>query len=116
MLEGLAQARLARVVALRLLVDLDAGLAREGPKGLGKRDAIALHDEAEDVAAQAAPKALPGLARGGDHERGGLLTVEGAEPLERGSGLLQLDGLAHNVDDAELVLDLGCDACCRDGT
>jgi hypothetical protein len=39
--------------------------------------------------------------------------MERAEPLERGARLLQLDRLADDVDDGELVLDLCCDACGR---
>ena len=114
-LECLAQARLARVVPARVLIDLDAGLGRERPKRVRERDAVPLHDEAEDVPAQPATKAFPGLARWCHDERRGLLAVKGTQPLERGAGLPELNRLADDVSDAELVLDLGRDACCRDG-
>ena len=50
------------ILALRPLVDLDAGALGERAERLGERDAVALHDEAEDVAAQAAAEAVPALA------------------------------------------------------
>ena len=57
--EDLAKAGLVGVLALRPLVDLDAGPLGERPERLGERHAVALHDEAEDVAAKAAAEAVP---------------------------------------------------------
>ena len=76
----------------------------------GNEQAVALHHEAEDVAALAAAEALPRFAAGRHRERRRLLAVERAQALVRGPGLLQLDRLADDVDDAELALDFGCDA------
>ena len=114
-LEHLAQALALRVLARRALVELDPGARGQAPQGLGEVDPVALHDEAEDVAALAAAEAVPRLARGRDHERRGLLPVERAEPLERGAGLLQLDRLADELDEVRPVLDGSGDACGRGG-
>ena len=106
----LAQAGPAGVLALGALVDLDAGLRGERAQRLRKGRAVALHDEAEDVAAQAAAEAVPALAGRGDDERRRLLAVERAQALVGGSRLLQRDGLADHVDDRQLALDFGSDA------
>ena len=66
--------------------------------------------EREDVAVLAAAEAVPGLALGGDDEGRRLLGVEGAEALEDGAGTLERDGLADDVGDRKLRLDLGDDA------
>ena len=116
MVEDLAETGLVDVLAPGPLVDLDAGLGGQLAERLGKRQAVALHDEAEDVAAEPAAEALPALAHGRDHERGCLLTVERAETLERGPRLLQRHRLADDVDDRELVLDFGCNADCQTPT
>src|SRR3954471_4713513 len=92
-------------LARRRPVDLEAGLGRGRAQRLGEGRAIALHHEAEDVPAEAAPEAVPRLAGRGDDERGRLLPVEGAQALVRGSRLLQRDGLADDVDDPQLALD-----------
>ncbi len=102
------------VLALRPLVDLDAGLRGERPEGVGERDAVALHHEAEDVAAEATAEALPGVAARGHGERGCLLAVERAEPLEGRARLLQLHRLADHIDDVQPALDFACDPACRD--
>ncbi len=81
----------------------------------GNSHAVALHDEAEDVAAQAAAEALPALAGRRDDEGRRLLAVERAEPLEGRARLLELDGLADDVDEIDLVLDGCSDACGRAG-
>ena len=107
-LEHVTEATLPAVLPPCLLVDLDAGLAGEETERLRKREPIALHDEAEDVAPLAAPEAVPALPGGRDDERGGLLGVEGTEALERGPGLPKRDCLADDVRDAELALDFGC--------
>ena len=108
-LHHVAKAGLAGILAGRPLVDLDPGLAGEDLERLREGQPVALHHEAEDVAALAAAEALPGVAGRGDGERRGLLAVEWAEALERRPGLLQLDGLADDVDHAQLALHLGSD-------
>ena len=109
--QDLAQASPTGVLALGPLVDLHAGLGRRaGRRASGNVDAVALHDEAEDVATQATAEAVPALAGRGDHERRRLLAVEGAQPLVGGARLLEGHGLADHVDDRQLALDLGCRA------
>src|SRR5687768_7770115 len=90
-LERVAQALAPGILARRALADLHAGPAGETTERLGKVNAVAFHDEVEDVAAPAAAEALPALAAGRDGERRCLLTVERAQPLERGTGLSKLD-------------------------
>ncbi len=102
--EDLAQARSAGVLPARALVQLDPGPLGQGLEGLREGDRVTLHHEAEDVTAQAAAEALPALATGRDIEGRGLLAVERAESLVRRTGLLQLDGLADDVDDRQPVL------------
>ena len=63
--EHAAQARLVGILALGALVDLDAGALGERPERLRERDAVALHDEAEDVASQSAPEAVPAFRAAG---------------------------------------------------
>src|SRR5689334_20319604 len=92
------------------LVDLNAGLGRERLERLGEWHGVALHHEAEDVAAESAAKAMPGLAGGRDDERRCLLAVERAEPLVGGPRLLEADRLADHIDDGQLVLHFGCNA------
>ena len=75
------------------LGDLDAGPAGERAERGREVDPIALHHEAEDVAAQATPEAVPRLACGGHDEAGRVLPVERAQALVGGAGLAQLDGL-----------------------
>ena len=113
MVEDLAETGLVRVLTLGPLIDLDAGLRGQLAERLRERQAVALHDEAEDVATEPAPEALPALAHGSDHERGCLLTVERAQPLEGCPRLLQRDRLANHVDDRQLALDFGCNADCQ---
>jgi hypothetical protein len=108
--EHVAQAGLAGILPARTLVEFDTGLGREGLESLRKRDRVALHHEAEHVAAQAAAKALPALPVGSHIEGGGLLTVERAQPLERCTRFLELDGLADDIDDRQPVLDFRGDA------
>ncbi len=108
--EDLAEPGLVGVLALGPLVDLDAGALGEGAERLGEGRAVALHDEAEDVAAQAAAEAVPVLAGRGDDERGCLLTVEGAQALVGGARLLERHRLADDLDDRQLALDLRRDS------
>ena len=109
-LHHLAQPRVAGVLALRPLVDLDARATGERLERLRERDGVTLHDEREDVAVQAAAEAVPGVARGRHDEARGLLAVERAQSLEGRASLLQLDRLPHHVGDGEPALDLGNDA------
>ena len=109
-LHDVAQPRVAGVLALGPLVELHARAARELGERLGERERVALHDEREDVAVLAAAEAVPGVAHGRHDEAGGLLAMEGAQPLEGGARLLQLDRLPHHVGDGEPALDLGHDA------
>jgi hypothetical protein len=109
-LEHISQSRLASIVPAGPLVQLDPGLGGQLAKGLRERHTVALHDEAENVAAEAATEAVPAVADRGDHERGRLLAVERAEPLVGGTGLLEADRLADHVHDVEPVLHLGRDA------
>ena len=107
--EHVAQALALRVLAAGSLAELDAGALRQAAQRLGEVDRVALHDEVEDVAAPAAAEALPGLARRRDRERRRLLAVERAQALEGGAGLAQLNGLADQVDEVDLLLDFcGC--------
>jgi hypothetical protein len=107
--EDLAQARLAGVLALRPLVDLDTGTLGERPERLGERHAVVLHHEAEDVASEATTEAVPAVTSRGDDERRCLLAVERTEPLVGAARLLQADRLADDLDDRQLVLHFGCD-------
>ena len=106
--EDLAQAGLVGVLALGALVDLDAGARGQRAERLRERDAVALHDEAEDVPAQAAAEAVPALTGRGDDERRRLLAVERTEALVGGARLLECHRLADDIDDGQLALDLGC--------
>ena len=112
-LEDVAQPGAVGILALGALIDLDPGPVRERLEGLGKRHRIALHDEAEDVAAEAAAEALPGIAGGRDRERGCLLAMERAQALVGGARLLELNGLADDVDNVQPALDFGCDSACQ---
>ena len=107
--EDLAQAGLVGILALRPLIDLDAGATGQRAERLRERHAVPLHDEAEDVPTQPAPEAMPALTDRGDHERRRLLAVERTEALVGGARLLECDGLADDLDDRQLALDLGCD-------
>ena len=109
LVEDLAETRLVGVLALGPLVDLDAGATGQRAERLRERDAVALHDEAEDVAAQPAAEAMPALPDWGDDERRCLLAVERTEALVGGARLLQYHCLADDLDDRQLALDFGCD-------
>ncbi len=112
-LQDVTQPGPVRILALRPLVDLDAGLRREHPQGLREGHAVALHHEREHVAAEPAAEALPGITARGNRERRRLLAVERAQALEGRAGLLQLDRLADHVDDVQPALDLCLDRACR---
>ncbi len=103
-LEDVAQTALPGVVAGAPLVELDAGPGGQDLEGLGEAHAVALHDEAEDVSAEAAAEALPALAGRRDDEARRLLAVERAEALERRARLLQLDRLPDHIGDLEPAL------------
>ena len=107
--ERLAQALALGVLAARLRRQLDACPAGQLPQRGREIDPVALHDEGEDVAAAAAAEAVPRFAGGRDDEAGRLLAMERAEALEGRAGFPQLDGLADEVDEVQLLLDLrGC--------
>ena len=74
---------------------------------LGEREVVALHHKGEDVAPLPAAEALPRFAPRGDDERGGLLAMEGAEPLQGRTSLAQHHRLADDVGHGESTLDLG---------
>ena len=108
--QAIAASRTSRRRALRAssrarpLVELHAGSRRQGLERLRERHAVALHDEAEDVAAEPAAEALPALAGGRDDEARGLLAVERAQALERRARLLERDRLPDHVRDLEPTL------------
>ena len=102
--EHVAQPLPAGVLARRPLADLDARPPGQPAQRLGEVDRVALHHEVEDVPSPAAAEALPRLARGRDGEGRRLLAVERAQALVRGARLAQLDGLADQLDQAELLL------------
>jgi hypothetical protein len=68
---------------------------------LDEAHAGVFHQEADGVAVHAAAEAVIGLAGGADDEARGLLAVEGAQPLVVDAGLLELDVVAHDVDDVD---------------
>src|SRR5258708_39496648 len=88
----------------------EAQLLRHQADGLGKTDVLDLLHEAENVAGNAAAKAMIELARGVDGKRRRLLLVERTQPGKvLRSRLLQLDVVAHNADDIRLLLDRECE-------
>ena len=98
------------ILARRPLGQLDAGLLGQPLERLAEVEAVAAHQEGEDVPALATAEAAPRLPIGVDDERRGLLGVEGAESLVGGTGALELDRLADDLEHAELRFDLGDDA------
>ena len=60
---------------------LDTGLLGQSGESLLEVEAVAAHDEREDVAVLAAPEAMPGLSLRSDREGRSLLGVERAEAL-----------------------------------
>ncbi len=105
-IEHLAQPLAARVLATRPFAELNPRPGCEPSQRLGEVDRVALHDKVEEVTAAAAAKALPRLARRSDGERRRLLAVEGAQALVGRTRLAQLDTLADQVDEVDLLLDL----------
>ena len=67
-LEHIAESHLARILGATAIVNRDASLSGEEGECLAERQAVALHDEGEDVAPLAAAEALPGFAGRRDHE------------------------------------------------
>ena len=63
-----AESHLARILGATAVVDGDASLGGEQSERLAERQAVALHDEGEDVASLAAAEALPGFTGRCDHE------------------------------------------------
>ena len=114
-LQRLAHAPLAPILARGALGELDARPLRQPRQRLTEVEAVALHQEREDVAALAAAEAMPRLAVRADDEGWRLLRVERAEALERGAGPLEGHGLTDQVGDRNLRFDFGSDAGGRRG-
>jgi hypothetical protein len=91
-----------------LLGYLHAVLAGQVLHRLDEVHAGVLHQEADGIAVLAAAEAVIELLAGTDRERGRLLAVEGAQPHEIGSALLQLHVAAddfHYVGAGQQLLD-----------
>ncbi len=74
---------------------------------LHEREVLDLHDELDDVAALAAAEAVEGAVAGPHVERGCLLLVERAQPLQRAATRpAQRDVLAHDLVDPIALADL----------
>ena len=89
---------------LRLL-DLDARPVGQHLQGLAELDALHLHHEAEDVAADVADPALERLPLGIDLEAGAGVVVPGAEADVVAALAAQLDVAADQIDDVDRLLD-----------
>ena len=63
-----AEAHLARIFGATAVVDGDASLGGEQSERLAERQAVALHDEGEDVAPLATAEALPSFTGRCDHK------------------------------------------------
>src|SRR4029450_2452616 len=68
--------------------------------------AVLTHEEAEHVAADAAPEAMEDALARVDHERGRLLAVERTEPLVVLAGLAESDEAPDELDDIHARPDL----------
>ena len=90
-----------RLIAAPVIIrgNIDAHLGRDHAHRLLERQALPLHQEAEGIAALATAKALVEALGGHDIEGWRLLVVEGASRLVFLAGALELDVLAHNLDD-----------------
>ena len=88
-----------RRAAAGLLGQLDMRPVRELADGLGEREVLRLHDEAERVAAGAAAETVPQLGGGVDLERGRLLVVQRAAAPEVAAALAHRRALADERDD-----------------
>src|SRR5207302_1824126 len=97
---------LALVPAAAILREVDAGPAGERPDGLGEREPVLAHQEAERVAADAAAEAVEDALRRIHREGRRLLGVKGAEALPVRAGLAEGDELAHEVDQIDAGADL----------
>jgi hypothetical protein len=109
-LERFAQTPLASILARGPFGELDAGTFGEAAERLAEVEAVAPHEEGEDVAMLATTEAVPRLPVGCDDERRGLLGVERAEALHDRPGALERDRLTDDLGDGQLRLDLGDDA------
>ena len=99
------------VLGIPALRQAHPGSLGEYAERLAEVDPFALHDEVEHIAPRAAgAEAVPGLALGRDGERGGLLTVEGAESFVATPGLLECNVLAQQVYDVDAAFHLVDDA------
>jgi hypothetical protein len=109
-LERFSEAAAAPILAGAALRELDARLLRQSTQRLLEVEAVAPHDEGEDVSVLAAAEAMPRLAFRRDGEGRRLLRVEGAEALQQGAGTLELDRLPDHLRNGKLRLDVGDDA------
>ncbi len=109
-LQRLAHAPLAPILARGALGELHARPLGQPRQRLAEVEAVALHQEGEDVATLAAAEAVPRLAVGADDERRRLLRVERAQALEGGACPLESNRLANEVGNRNLRFDLGSDA------
>src|SRR5712691_3807936 len=103
--EELLAAAVAPVTAA-VLGECHARLLGERAHGLGKRELVLAHQEAERVAAHATPEAVEDPLPGIDHEGRSLLHVEGTEAFPVLTGLLQIHKPADQVDDVDRRADL----------
>src|SRR5437870_3364923 len=103
--EELLAAAVAPVTAA-VLGECHARLLGERAHGLGERELVLAHQEAERVAAYATPEAVEDPFPGIDHEGRSLLHVEGTEAFPVLTGLLQIHEPADEVDDVDRRPDL----------
>ena len=111
-----AATRRGRTVAA-VVCKLDMGTLRKLAHGLGERDPVGLHDEAEHIAALAAAEAVPHLRRGVHLARRRLLLMERTAAPEIAPPLAQGHALADDGDQiarlADLLYVLVADALCH---
>ena len=84
----------------------DARPLRQHRQGLGEGDALHLHHEAEDVAADVADPAFEGLPLGIDLQAGPAVVVPGAEGHVATALTAKLDIFANQVDDVDRLSNL----------
>ena len=91
-----------------------AGHRRQPLDGLGKADALGLHQKRDDVAVLAGGEVVVKALLVIDGERGRLFLLERRQPLELPPRLLQLDAPAHDFRNrkpgAQFVEELGREA------
>ncbi len=92
---------LARLIARPELGHRHAGFVGQALDGLGKRQAVGLHHETEDVAVLAGGEAMIKALLVVDREGRRLLHLERRQALELAPGALQRNLAAHDLADAE---------------